>query len=51
VQAGDSLTRNSNGLGLGLATAQRIIELHGGRLDLTSKPGEGTSARLVLAAA
>jgi signal transduction histidine kinase len=48
VQAGDPLTRAGTGLGLGLATAQRIIELHGGRLELTSTPGQGTCARIVL---
>ncbi len=35
------------GVGLGLATARRWMELQGGRLELESEPGLGTRARLV----
>lgn len=38
------------GAGLGLATAQRIARLHGGGLDLLSRPGEGTTVRITLPA-
>ncbi|MBS2037850.1 HAMP domain-containing histidine kinase [bacterium] len=34
------------GVGLGLATAKRWMELQGGRLEIHSSPGKGTRARL-----
>jgi signal transduction histidine kinase len=42
------LTRMDGGLGLGLPLAQRIIELHGGVLELSSANGSGTSALVVV---
>lgn len=36
--------------GLGLPLAKRFIEMHGGSLQISSQPGHGTSARLVLPA-
>lgn len=41
-------TREYGGLGLGLAVSRQIIEGHGGKLWLESKPSAGTSARLSL---
>ncbi|MBI3549466.1 MAG: response regulator [Elusimicrobia bacterium] len=42
-QIANYLTRKVDGLGLGLATTRRIIELHGGEIIVSSKVGEGTT--------
>jgi len=39
------------GAGLGLALVRRLIELHGGRVELDSEPGTGTAVELTLPAA
>ena len=39
------------GTGMGLAISYRIIERHGGRIDVRSRPGEGTSFFVELPAA
>ncbi|MBW6493588.1 MAG: HAMP domain-containing protein [Burkholderiaceae bacterium] len=46
-------TTKKDGLGFGLAIVRRIIEQHGGRIDVQSQPGVGTvfTIRLPLAAA
>jgi signal transduction histidine kinase len=44
-------TTRSEGTGLGVATARRFVEQHGGRLELTSAPGAGTTVRLWVPAA
>ncbi|MCJ7593673.1 MAG: ATP-binding protein [Desulfobacterales bacterium] len=41
-------TTKEEGSGLGLSIAARIVEEHGGRLDLTSKEGEGSSFAITL---
>jgi signal transduction histidine kinase len=47
AQGADPMTRSLEGLGLGLPLARRIVELHGGRLELSSCR-EGTTARILL---
>lgn len=41
-------TGKAMGNGLGLTIVQRIVQDHGGRLDVSSKPGAGTCFRIVL---
>jgi signal transduction histidine kinase len=41
-------TTKRTGTGLGLAIVHRIIEAHHGQLTLRSKPGEGTTIRVLL---
>jgi signal transduction histidine kinase/ActR/RegA family two-component response regulator len=51
-QADSGTTRSHMGLGLGLAIVRHIIELHGGRVNVTSDgPGRGATFRLTLPAA
>jgi signal transduction histidine kinase len=44
-------TTKPRGLGVGLALARRVTERCGGRLEIDSRPGQGTVVRLLLAAA
>jgi signal transduction histidine kinase len=41
-------TTRQEGTGLGLAIAKRYVEQNGGRLEIASRPGEGTTVRLRL---
>jgi signal transduction histidine kinase len=43
-----SRARTTGGVGLGLALARRIVEGHGGRLDVDSAPAAGTTVRVTL---
>lgn len=46
-QIESSLSRKHQGTGLGLPLTKALVELHGGVLDLQSKPGEGTVATVI----
>ncbi|RYE83499.1 MAG: ATP-binding protein, partial [Myxococcales bacterium] len=46
-----SRNRGTGGVGLGLALARRIVEAHGGRIELKSTPGQGTVATVIVPAA
>jgi signal transduction histidine kinase len=43
-----SFTTKQGGSGIGLAVVQQVIKLHGGRIRLRSRPGEGTAVTLEL---
>jgi two-component system cell cycle sensor histidine kinase PleC len=47
-QADTMMANGMKGSGLGLAIANSLIELHGGLLRITSKPGEGTAVLVSL---
>ena len=47
-QLDGSSTRESGGLGIGLAMAKHIVELHGGRIWVESKKGKGSVFTFVL---
>jgi signal transduction histidine kinase/HAMP domain-containing protein len=43
-------TRKGAGTGLGLSITQRVVEEHGGRIEVMSRPGEGTTFTIELPA-
>jgi two-component system phosphate regulon sensor histidine kinase PhoR len=44
----DSLARQKEGSGLGLAIVEHIVRAHGGRVDLESAPGKGSTFSLII---
>jgi signal transduction histidine kinase len=47
-QISNSMTRKHDGVGLGLPLTKRLVELHGGTIELDSEPGRGTIASVHL---
>lgn len=47
-QVENKLSRKHEGTGLGLPLSRKLVELMGGKLEITSKPGVGTTVSIVL---
>jgi len=47
-RADTSRSRAAGGTGLGLSIVKHIVERHRGRFDIASRPGEGTTASIML---
>jgi signal transduction histidine kinase len=49
-RGGSAAAMNEEGLGLGLPVAKAIVEAHKGRIEMLSRPGEGTTVTVALPA-
>jgi signal transduction histidine kinase len=47
-QRGSSTKQNNTGVGLGLSLVKNIVELHGGKVELESEMGKGTTVLLYI---
>ena len=49
-RVGSSLVHDTKGTGLGLSLVKHIVAAHDGRIEVDSKPGEGSSFRIFIPA-
>jgi len=48
VQGDTGLSRRYGGLGMGLSLIHNLVALHGGKINIISEPGEGTTVQVTL---